>query len=58
MPNRLYPSDLSDEEWALLEPLLPPPHRRGRPRRWPARSLVNAMFYLVKGGIPSGSPGE
>ena len=47
-----YLSDLSDDEWRLLEPLLPKPHLRGRPWRWPLRSIVNAMFYLVKGGIP------
>jgi len=31
MPDRPYPSDLSDAEWVALEPLLPPPSRIGRP---------------------------
>src|ERR671910_479230 len=35
MPPPRYPSDLSNEEWALLEPLLASPEKRGRPPRWP-----------------------
>ena len=35
MPTcRPYPTDLTDEEWALLAPLLPPPPRHGRPPKW------------------------
>ena len=36
-----YPSDLSDAEWALLAPLLPPPAARGRPRKWPPRLVAD-----------------
>ena len=35
MPPPRYPSDLSDEEWALLEPLLASSEKRGRPPKWP-----------------------
>jgi putative transposase len=46
----LYPCDLTDVEWAHLSPLLPGPARRGRPRRWALRLLVNAIFYLLRTG--------
>lgn len=39
-----YASDVSDEEWALLEPHLPAPCLTGRPRAWPMREIVNAIF--------------
>src|SRR5919199_4580852 len=35
-----YPSDLSNEEWAILESLLSRTERRGRPPRWPTRRVV------------------
>ena len=46
-----YETDVTDAEWALIEPLLPEPHARGRPRRWPAREILNAIFYVLRGGI-------
>src|SRR5262245_50325771 len=46
----LYPCDLTDAEWALLAPLLPAPARRGRPRAWPLRLLINALFYVLRTG--------
>jgi putative transposase len=61
MATKRYPSDLSDEEWRLLEPHLPPPHRR----RWPSlpspRKILNAIFYILKSGcqwrmLPRGFP--
>ena len=45
-----YASDLTDAEWALLEPLLPPPRDHGRPRAWPLREVVNAIFYVMRSG--------
>ena len=46
--RRRYPSDLSDAEWTLLEPLLASPERRGRPPKWPARHVADAaVFYLL-----------
>jgi putative transposase len=50
MGNRRYPSDLSDEEWALLEPHLPAPKRRGRPRLHSPREILDAVFYVLKTG--------
>jgi transposase len=48
--GRSYPSELSDAEWAVLEPLLPPPPRIGRPLKWPRRVIAEAIFYLVRPG--------
>ena len=45
-----YPSDLSDTEWALLEPLLASSERRGRPPKWSARHIADAVFYLLRTG--------
>ena len=47
MRHRSYPSDLSDAEWALLEPLLASPERRGRRPKWPTRRIADAVFYLL-----------
>ena len=45
-----YLTDLSDAEWRLLEPLLPPPARTGRPRRHCVRTIVNAILYMLRSG--------
>lgn len=45
-----YSSDLTDAEWALLEPQLPGPFDTGRPRVLDRRDLVNAMLYVLKSG--------
>ncbi len=45
-----YPSDLSDEEWALIEPLIPPAKRGGGKRRVKLREVVNAMMYVLSTG--------
>ena len=50
MSNKTYPSDLSDAEWSLLEPHLPGPQRRGRPRLHSLREILNAVFYVLKSG--------
>ena len=47
---RLYPSDLSDQEWEILAPLIPPAKPGGRPRKWPMRKILNAIFYLLRSG--------
>lgn len=46
------PSDLTDVEWAVLEPLLPPASHLGRPRKWPMRRIIEAILYLLHGGLP------
>lgn len=50
MRQKGYPSDLSDAEWALLEPLIPPAKPGGHPRTTNMRSVCNAIFYLMKTG--------
>ena len=47
-----YGSDLTDAEWAIIAPLLPPVRNTGRPRRWPMRELMNAIFYVLRSGCP------
>lgn len=49
-PNRVYPSDLTDEQGALLAPLLPQRSGPGRPQRYPVRLIVNALLYLLRSG--------
>lgn len=45
-----YPSDLTDAEWALVEPLIPPAKRGGRPRDVNIREILNAIFYVHSAG--------
>jgi putative transposase len=45
-----YPTDLSDAEWRCLEPYLPAPRATGRPRLYPLREIINAIFYVVRSG--------
>jgi transposase len=53
--TRRYPSDLTDTQWALLEPLLPVPLANtalgGRPEKHHRRAVLDAIFYLVDNGI-------
>jgi transposase len=46
----LYATDLTDREWALLEPLLPPESPIGRPRLHSPRRILNAIFYQLRTG--------
>ena len=50
MPPPRYPSDLSDQEWIILEPLLSSAEKRGRPPKWPLRHVADAVFYLLRSG--------
>jgi putative transposase len=45
-----YPSDLTDDQWALLEPHLPPEPGGGRPRKTHPRDVVDAIFYITRTG--------
>jgi transposase len=45
-----YSSDLSDAEWAMIEPRLPPRNRLGRPPKTETRNVVNALLYMVRTG--------
>ncbi len=44
--------DLTDVQWALLEPLLPAPKRSGRPSRWMKRQLIDGIRWRVRVGAP------
>lgn len=60
MGRPAYPSDLTDEQWALVEPLFPPPAVTGRPRTQ-CRVIVNAILYQSRTGcqwrhLPHGLP--
>jgi putative transposase len=50
MRTKPYPSDLTEAQWAILEPRLPAPHRYGRPRKTDIREVVNAIFYRNRNG--------
>ena len=50
MEHPTYPSDLTDVEWRILEPLLPLPSRYGRPRKYALRAILNAIFYVLRTG--------
>ena len=47
-----YQTDLTDAEWVVIEPHLPPAHSTGRPRSWPMREIVNGIFYVMRAGCP------
>lgn len=50
MSRKQYPSDLTDQEWAILAPLIPPAREGGRPRSANMREVVNAIQYVLKTG--------
>ncbi len=43
-------SDLTDKEWQIIKPLIPPPKPGGHPRTVDMREVVNAIFYLLRTG--------
>src|ERR1700722_1978930 len=45
-----YPSDLTDEEWAVIAPLIPPPRPGGGKRRTDMRAVVNGLMYILSTG--------
>jgi transposase len=51
MNRKKYPSDLTDAQWEFAETLLPPDKPGGRPRTTPRRDLLDAYFYLLRGGV-------
>lgn len=50
MARRRYATDLSDAEWQLLEPSVPPVKRGGRPAVHSRREIVNAILYVLRSG--------
>jgi len=49
--RRAYDTDLTDGQWALIEPLLPEADPGGRPRKAPTRELVDAILYFLRAGM-------
>jgi transposase len=50
MSRQTYPSDLSEEEWLVLEPLVPAVKWGGRPSKYPRREIIDAMRYVLRTG--------
>jgi putative transposase len=50
MEPQPYPSDLSDEEWSILAPLLVPARQAGHPQVFAPRRIADAAFYLLRTG--------
>jgi putative transposase len=50
MRTHNYPSDLTDEQWSLLGPHIPPARPGGRPRKTDMRDVVDAIFYILRTG--------
>ena len=50
MHTQIYPTDLTDRQWHLIKPLIPPPRPGGRPRTVEMRQLINAILFLVVTG--------
>jgi putative transposase len=48
--RRPYPSDLTDDQWAILGPLIPPAEPGGRPRTVDVREVLNTLLYLNRSG--------
>jgi putative transposase len=61
MARRGYATDLTDAQWAVLEPHVPAARTRGRPRRVDLRAVTDAVLYLLRTGclwrlLPSSFP--
>jgi putative transposase len=50
MSRAVYPTDLTDAEWAILGPLVPTPKPGGRPTKYPRREIINAIRYVLRTG--------
>ena len=50
MARTLYPSDLTNEQWSIIEPLIPPAEPGGRHRKVNMREVVNGVLYLNRTG--------
>jgi transposase len=50
MSRSPYATDLTDAQWAILQPLLPQPRFRGRPRHHSRREILNAILYQLRSG--------
>lgn len=51
MNQRIYPTDLTDSQWNIIQELVPPAKSGGRPRSLDMRLVINAVLYVTMGGI-------
>lgn len=49
-PRKAYPSDLTDAQWAILAPPIPPPHKNCRPRKANMREAIDGIMYHLRAG--------
>jgi putative transposase len=56
MKRQPYPTDISDAQWAVLEPEIPAPRPGGRPRKTDMREVLNAIFYITHEGCTWRAP--
>lgn len=52
MNIKRYPTDMTDAQWEILSRLFPPQTGRGRPRKQDLRRIIDAIFYITRGGCP------
>jgi putative transposase len=50
-PRKVYKTDLTDDQWALLQPLIPPAKPGGRDRKVNIREIINTLFYQQRTGV-------
>lgn len=50
MQRQPYPTDVTDEEWDILEPMIPPLKPGGRNLKYDRREIVNGIFYVLRAG--------
>ena len=50
MARKLYPTDLTEQQWHILKPLIPTSKAGGRPHTVNIREIINAIFYVLAGG--------
>ena len=51
MATKLYPTDVTDRQWEVIKELIPAPAVRGRKRELDMRQVINALLYVVVGGV-------
>lgn len=49
--QQLYPTDLTDSQWTIIQEIIPPAKSGGRPRSLEMRQVINAILYIVVGGV-------
>jgi putative transposase len=49
-PRKAYPTNLTDCEWELIQPYVPQAKPGGRPEQYPKREILDAIFYILRGG--------